>query len=371
MAHDVVQVDIQDLMLSALRVVAVRVDENFIVRQVSGDAIKVPLGGDIRETMPALYGAEEILAEADTDFSMPYIQLAKGHEQPVTLTASRDDNDALWLFLRDVREESLLQQKLVQNHNSLSLAQAQLLQARDAAQNSERAKTAFLANVSHELRTPLHVIIGGASILQKERAAPLTATDIMDYATDIHESGIFLLQLVDDLIDLSRAETGDLTLYEEWEDVGQIARGVVGLCNDLPEADGVKIMCDVDPQGPLLFVDARRIKQILLNLITNAMKAVAGRSDAQVIISVVSQGGRYSLVVEDNGPGMSADELIIARQPFGQPKASVRAQGTGLGLAIVDNLARLHGGILDIQTEPGRGLKAIVTLGEETVRPSR
>lgn len=357
--------DYSNLMLHALRIVAVRVDDDLMVEEVNGSAIPVPLGTDVRETMPALYGLEDILSAAQPDFTMPYLQPGNGLDRPVTVTAQRDGAGVLWLFIRDVSEESVLQQQLVQNHNSLSLAQSQLVKARDTAQQADHAKTAFLANVSHELRTPLHVIIGGASILMKPREKPLSGEDISGYAADIHDSGVLLLQLVDDLIDLSRSETGDLTLYEEWCDLSDLMTGMVALCRELPQAADVEIDCRTMCGRCRIYADARRIKQILLNLISNAAKATSGRQDAHITVAVEQREGRCCLIVRDNGPGMSDADLAIARQPFGQPRAAVRSKGTGLGLAIVDNLARLHGGMLDIETAPGEGLTATVSFDPE------
>ena len=219
----------------------------------------------------------------------------------------------------------------------------------------------FVANVSHELRTPLHVIIGGASILSKPRGTALDTDEVVGYASDMHESGVLLLQLVDDLIDLSRSETGDLTLYEEWCDLNEIVDKMVALGKDLPDAAGIALAAEHVAKAPRMFADGRRIKQILLNLISNAIKAVTRRENGEVCVSVERyEDGTACLIVQDNGPGMSADELAVAREPFGQPRAAVRSKGAGLGLAIVDRLAKLHGGELIITTAPGEGLRALV-----------
>ena len=361
--------DLQPNLLTAtLGIVVIRLDDDLAVGDVHGEIDGLSPGDDIRESMPVLYGLEDALAVPDVDIAMPLIQTGRNNDEPVSLNIRRDpDTGVLWLFRRDVSEESAIHRQLVQNHNSLSLAQAELVKARDAAREADRTKTAFLANVSHELRTPLHVIIGGASILSKTGERRPDPSEVLEYAADIHESGVLLLQLVDDLIDLSRSETGDLTLYEEPCDLCAIAAGIVSLCRDLPEARGTRVEGVIPPGSVGLTGDARRLKQVLLNLISNAMKAVAGRTDAQITVTVDADGPR--LIVADNGLGMSAEELAIARQPFGQPRAAVRAKGAGLGLAIVHRLVALHGGDLVIETAPNKGLTATVTFDPARAKP--
>ncbi len=358
-----------DLLTATLGIVVIRLDDDLTVTEVHGEIDDLAPGHDIRETMPVLYGLEEALAGPDVDIAMPLIQTGRNNDEPVSLHIRRDpETGGLWLFRRDVSEESAIHRQLVQNHNSLSLAQAELVKARDAAREADRTKTAFLANVSHELRTPLHVIIGGASILSKTGERRPDPSEVVEYATDIHESGILLLQLVDDLIDLSRSETGDLTLYEESCDLCTIVAGIVSLCRDLPEARGTRIDSDIPDERVGLTGDARRLKQVLLNLISNALKAVNGLAEAKVTVTVDPDGPR--LIVADNGAGMTAEDLAIARQPFGQPRAAVRAKGAGLGLAIVHRLVALHGGDLVIETAPNEGLTAIVTFDPARARPA-
>jgi len=357
------------LLTDMLGVTAIRLDDDLMIREIYGADDRLEIGGDIRDAMPVLYGLEEALMTAEVDLAMPFIQTGRNNDEPVSLSIRRDSSTgALWVMRRDVSEESAIHRQLVQNHNSLSLAQAELVKARDAAQEADRTKTAFLANVSHELRTPLHVIIGGASILARTGVKRVEMDEVADYATDIHESGVLLLQLVDDLIDLSRSETGDLTIYEEPCDLCVIAAGIVSLSRELPEARGTRINA-VLPDGPVgLLGDARRIKQVLLNLLSNAVKAVAGRTDATITISIDPDGPR--LIVADNGPGMTEEELVIARKPFGQPRAAVRAKGAGLGLAIVHRLVELHGGTVLIETAPGKGLTATVSFDPARARPA-
>jgi len=313
------------IVLEGARIVAVRLDDDLTIREVEGDWCEVPLGEDVRESVPALIGLEDELAQDLPYLHLPFVTLGGSHETPAAISVQRDwKSGALWLLLRDVSEEAAVQERLVHQHNALSLAHRELAKARDAALAADKAKTRFLANVSHELRTPLNVVIGGSSILLKQRDKPLPIEDSQAFVQDIHDSGTLLLQLVDDLIDLSRAETGNLALVEEW-----------------------------------FQTDPRRIKQILLNLLSNAVKACKSGDRIEINTERREDGG-LAISVRDSGPGMTDSDLVIALEPFGQPKVSNRESGTGLGLAIVARLAELHQAGFDIVTQPDEGLTATI-----------
>jgi len=347
------------ILLEGARIVVIRLDDELIVREVVGDWCDVPVDEDVRETVPALIGMEDELFQEAPYIQMPFVTLASAHDAPVAISAQRDsETGALWVLLRDVSEEAAVQERLVHQHNALSLAHRELAAARDAALSADKAKTRFLANVSHELRTPLNVVIGGASILRKPRDTPLSPDDVVQFSTDIHDSGVLLLQLVDDLIDLSRAETGNLIIHEEWCQPAAIIDEMVRLARGLPEAKGLEIVFRPDEQQPELYADPRRVKQVLLNLLSNAVKVCGVGSRIEVETSLADDGDLV-VIVRDDGPGMSKADLVIALEPFGQPNAETRARGTGLGLSIVRRLAELHQAKFEIITEKGTGLTAI------------
>lgn len=347
------------ILLEGARIVAIRLDDDLIVREVVGDWCEVPLDEDVREAVPALIGMEEELSQELPYIQMPFVSLASAHDTPAAISAQRDwKTDALWVLLRDVSEEAAVQERLVHQHNALSLAHRELAAARDAALSADKTKTRFLANVSHELRTPLNVVIGGASILRKPRDKALSQEDVVQFSTDIHDSGVLLLQLVDDLIDLSRAETGNLVIHEEWCQPAAIIDEMVRLARGLPEAQGLEIVYKCEEPQPELFADPRRVKQILLNLLSNAVKVCGSGSRIEVETSVADDGDLV-LMVRDDGPGMSKADVAIALEPFGQPNAESRARGTGLGLSIVQRLAELHQAKFEIISESGAGLTAI------------
>jgi len=346
------------ILLDGARIVAARVDEDLIVREVVGDWCEVSAGEDIRDMVPALIGMEEEFAQDLPYIQLPFVSLGMSHDKPVAISVQRDwKTKALWVLLRDVSEEASVQERLVHQHNALSLAHRELAAARDAALTADKAKTRFLANVSHELRTPLNVVIGGASILRKPRDKPLPIEDVVTFSNDIHDSGVLLLQLVDDLIDLSRAETGNLAIHEEWCSPSVIIDEMVRLARGLPDAADIEIVYRSAEKEPELYADPRRVKQILLNLLSNAVKVCKTGSRVKVETELLEDGD-FTITVRDNGPGMSKADLSIALEPFGQPNAETRSRGTGLGLAIVARLADLHQAKFYISTELGEGLAA-------------
>lgn len=359
------------IVLEGARIVALRLSEDLIVEEVAGDWCAIPVGEDVRDVVPSLIGLEEELVQDLPYVHLPFMSLGTDHETPVAVSVRRDwESGALWVLLRDVSEEASVQERLVQQHNALSLASRELSAARDAALSAGKAKTRFLANVSHELRTPLNVVIGGASILLKERTTPLSPEDIKAFATDIHDSGVLLLQLVDDLIDLSRAETGNLAIDEEWFHPAAIVDQMIRLTRGLQEAEGIDITFQAGDAVPELYADPRRVKQILLNLLSNAVKACEPGSCISVTTEIV-ESGEFVLIVRDDGPGMSKADLAIALEPFGQPNAQVKAQGTGLGLAIVRRLAELHQAAFEIETAPGEGLSAMTRFPAKRLSTSK
>ncbi len=361
--------DVQ-VLLEGARIVAVRIDDEMIVKEVVGDWCEIPVGEDVRDAVPALIGLEDELAQELPYIQMPFVSLGDSHETPVAISVQRDwKTEALWVLLRDVSEEAAVQERLVHQHNALSLAHRELAAARDAALMADNAKTRFLANVSHELRTPLNVVIGGASILRKPRETPLPVEDVLAFSNDIHDSGVLLLQLVDDLIDLSRAETGNLTIHEEWCQPSGIIDEMIRLTRGLAEAEGIVIAYHPSANTPEIYADPRRVKQILLNLLSNAVKVCKPGASIAVETSVAGSGD-FVLIVRDDGPGMSEADLAIALEPFGQPNAETRARGTGLGLAIVRRLAALHQAEFSIETAPGEGLAAITRFPAERLAAS-
>ncbi len=231
----------------------------------------------------------------------------------------------------------------------------ELLRSKEAAEFANRTKTQFLANMSHELRTPLNAILGFSEVIQCEMFGPVPAK-YLDYADDIHRSGRHLLELVNDVLDLSKLEAGKLELRESELNVPDLVEECTMLLRNRAEKGRVCLSCEVPAQLPHLRADARAVKQLLLNFLSNAIKFTPEGGKVRVHASCNAQSG-LSLSVSDTGIGMSSEDIRVALSPFGQidSKLARKHDGTGLGLPICRSLMELHGGDLTVTSAPNVG----------------
>lgn len=240
--------------------------------------------------------------------------------------------------------------------------------AKEQADNASQAKTDFLANMSHELRTPLNAVIGFAQVMRNEYLGPLGSARYREYAAGIEESGQHLLELIEDILDVARIESGQVTLKEEELDPAQVMDAVGRLIR--PKADGARVMLYVEPNTslPVLRADARRLRQILLNLLSNAIKftPAGGRVELR---AVAEPNGGLTFVVVDTGIGIKPAELEKVMELFGQAQSAYSRShaGSGLGLPIASSLAELHGGTLSIDSVPDHGTTVRVRFPQDRV----
>ena len=236
------------------------------------------------------------------------------------------------------------------------LRNRQLDAARRQAEQANRAKTAFLANMSHEIRTPLNAMMGFAEILEQEVLGPHAIPLYREYARDIAESGRHLMELINDLLDLSKAEADRLELVEAAVDVPRVVAGTVRLLSERAGRNGVSIVNTAPPTLPALWADERKLRQMLLNLLSNAVKFTPGEGVVTVGAHVAANGALW-VSVHDTGIGMSGQELSKALEPWGQIDSALGRGhvGTGLGLPLTKCLIELHDGRLDIVSTPDRG----------------
>jgi len=241
--------------------------------------------------------------------------------------------------------------------------EADLRRAKDEAELASRSKTEFLANMSHELRTPLNAIIGFSDILLGQIFGPLGDARYGDYARDIRDSGLHLLNLINDVLDVSKVEFGKVELIEEAVDVVAIVESCARLMRDRADSAGLRLVQELPAGLPQIQGDSRRLKQILLNLLSNAVKFTPSGGRVTIRAHQDRQDG-LRLVVEDTGIGIAQADLEKAMRPFGQidSRLARKYQGTGLGLPLARSMAELHGGKLELESAPGQGTTATIWL---------
>ena len=237
------------------------------------------------------------------------------------------------------------------------------LRKRFEAETANASKTAFLANMSHELRTPLNAILGFSEIIAQECFGPVGSVRYREYAGDIHSSGAHLLSLINDLLDVAKIEAGKMEISPSEIDAPRTFDLALKLLSSKARERRQNLTIEVDPSAPGLFADERALKQILINLVSNAVKFAPEGGRISVVANLARCGG-FQICVQDNGPGIPPEKIDKIFMPFSQVDNRYDRQqgGTGLGLALVRGLAELHGGRAWLESEPGKGCSAYVVL---------
>jgi two-component system cell cycle sensor histidine kinase PleC len=267
---------------------------------------------------------------------------------------------------RRVDEDARLRFQVEDLARELEETRDEALRKRFEAETANASKTAFLANMSHELRTPLNAILGFSEIIAQECFGPVGSQRYKEYAGDIHSSGAHLLSLINDLLDVAKIEAGKMEIAPHPLDSKRTFDIALKLIGAKARERNQTLAIEIDENCPPLYADERALKQILINLVSNAVKFTPEGGRIAVRAELARCGG-FQISVQDNGPGIPREKLDKIFTPFSQVdnRYDRQAGGTGLGLALVRGLSELHGGRAWLESEYGKGCCAYVVLPAE------
>ena len=241
-------------------------------------------------------------------------------------------------------------------------------EARRRAEGANIAKSQFLAQMSHELRTPLNAILGFSEVMKNEVFGAHEVAAYKDYSNDIHNSGQHLLNLINEILDLSRIEAGRYELNEEPVSLAVVVEDCHHLLKLRAQNRGITIHDVFEPDLPRLWADERALRQICLNLLSNAIKFTPSSGEIWLKVGWTAAGGQY-MSVKDTGPGIPEEEIPIVLSSFGQGSNAIKSaeQGAGLGLPIAKNLVDMHNGTFTLKSKVRIGTELIATFPPERV----
>ena len=241
--------------------------------------------------------------------------------------------------------------------------------AKEQADAASQAKSSFLANMSHELRTPLNAIIGFSEMMVKETFGPMGQPKYTEYMNDIHMSAQHLLEIINEVLDMSKIEAGRVDLDEHEIDLHALILSVTRIMASRAFSSGLEIREHIPKDLPRLFADPRLVRQILINLITNALK-YAEKSGFIDVTAKVGEHGGIVMMVQDDGVGIPKERIKEAMEPFGQiyDPRHAHKQGTGLGLPLARAMMKLHEGDLELESDEGVGTKVTISFPRKRIR---
>ncbi|MGE5538637.1 MAG: ATP-binding protein [Gemmatimonas sp.] len=311
-------------------------------------------------SLPDAHGLEGVSAIQGTRPDLPVVVLTGTDDDTVSIGAVQAGAQD---YLVKGRGDGEMIARAIRYSVERKRAHLQLLEEKERAELASRAKSEFLANMSHELRTPLNAIIGFAEVMESEVMGPMGVPKYRDYARDIKNSGVHLLEIINDILDLSKIEAGKVQMQEDIVALPRAVQACMTLIDERARLAKVSLTTDVSDDLPRIRADDRKIKQILINLLSNSVKFTPAGGSIAVSARVLSSG-EIEISVADTGIGMAAADIPKALTPFTQIDNSLSRKfgGTGLGLPLTDSFVRLHGGKMSITSEPGCGTIVTVTL---------
>ncbi|MFM2130522.1 MAG: Non-motile and phage-resistance protein [Pseudomonadota bacterium] len=302
--------------------------------------------------------AERDMIRAPADAMEQWLALRERAERDGEASIEIALRTGRWLRVHDRPTEGGGIVSIVSDITEIKEREETLRAAKELAEQGSRSKSEFLANMSHELRTPLNAIIGFSQIMRAQTLGPVGSPRYLEYLDDIIESSEHLLGVINDILDVAKSEAGKLDLYEEVVDVEEEMALTGRLFAE--QAAEAKVALNIHPPRGIarLSADRRKIRQILLNLVSNAIKFTPPGGKVDVTATMAEDGG-LTLTVSDTGIGIRKEDIARALAPFGQVESSLsrRYEGTGLGLPLTQSLVERHGGRLLLDSEPGKGTR--------------
>ncbi|MBT3927774.1 MAG: hypothetical protein HOF33_12395 [Rhodospirillaceae bacterium] len=319
----------------------------------------------------------QIVRRADKILKRQYTKLTKDKELIESQNSALEHENVERKFAEDSLREAhnLLEDRVAERTATLEREVQERLRAenemramKEQAELANRNKTEFLANISHELRTPLNAIIGFSEMIVGKNFGPVGSPKYLEYAQDINASGEHLLGVINEILDMSKIEAGEVGLSEENVDVKAAIHVCIGLVKARAEEGGVRVDDTTEPSLPALYADKRKFKQIMINLLSNAVKFTEAGGRVTVNAWASAQEG-FAVEIVDTGIGIVTEDIPKVMSSFGQVDGGLsrKFEGTGLGLPLARALAELHGGVLELESEIGVGTTVTIHFPKERI----